>query len=147
MTVTLAQQKVRRTFPSIPNDVRQWTSFLASLFFTREWTPVLSGVTTDPEGEVIYTVSAGVVVLRIPTITGTSDSTIATLTNLPDEIVTARDQICPARIWDNGVLSFGLARILAGTNFIELSTGADGGLFTASGKKGIEETTICYALD
>jgi hypothetical protein len=137
---------VKRTFPSVPRDNRDWTRFLQGLFFAREWTTTLQGCVTDPTGVVYYTVAAGIVCLKIPQLIAVSDSTLCFLSNLPSEITPARDQYCLARIVDNGVTAMGIVHIGVDTG-ITLYADIDDGPFTAAGDKGIKSCAITYPLD
>lgn len=147
MTSTIVQQKLRRTFPSIPTDLRQWMTFLSNLFFSRSFTATLTGCTTSPTVTITYTVSAGVVVLHVPAISATSNGAGATLTGLPDELVSSRSHRLLAPIVDNSVTALGQASVDEGVSFINLSTGLNDGAFTAAGTKGIGTCTLVYALD
>lgn len=146
-TLTKARQKLRRIFPSIPDDIRAWTQYLSNLLFSRTFTATLTGCTTSPTCEVTYTASAGVVVLFIPGVNGTSNSAGAVLQGLPDELLSSNSHQMLVPIIDNGVTAVGLASIDAGVNSIVLGTGVTGGAFTAAGVKGITRCTVVYALD
>lgn len=137
---------VKRTFPAIPNDIREWTRYLQGLFFARSFTATLGGVDAQVTGTIRYTVSAGIVCMSIPQILGTSDQTFGLLTSLPDEVTPQREQVCLARIVDNGTTAVGLVHIGTDTG-ITLYPDLDQGLFTASGSKGIKACCITYPLD
>jgi len=137
---------IRRTFPAVPVDQREWMRFLSGLFFAREFTTILGGCTTSPSGTVRYTVSAGIVCMSIPDLSGTSDSTLAFLDNLPPEITPAHDQSCMARIINNGVTAVGLVNVGIDTG-ITLYKDLDAGAFTNVGTKGVKFTNIVYPLD
>jgi hypothetical protein len=147
MTSSIVLQKLRRTFPTVPNDIREWTRFFSNLFFSRAFTATLTGCTTSPIVEVRYTVSAGVVVLHVPAISGVSNNAGAVLTGLPDELVSSRSHRLLAPIIDNGVIALGQASLDEGIPAINLSTGLNDGGFTTSGTKGIGRCTLIYALD
>jgi hypothetical protein len=137
---------VNRTFPAVPNDVREWTRFLQGLFFAREFDAELSGCTTTPDETVRYTVSAGIVCMLIPDLVAVSNTTAATLTSLPREIRPTRAQQCLARIVENSVTAVGLVQI--GTDgTVTLFADLDGGAFTAAGNKGIKSSVITFLLD
>lgn len=138
--------KPNRTFSAIPSDIRDWTRFLSQLLFARTFTTALLGCTTEPTGTCRYTVSAGIVTLAIPEITGTSNSVNAFLESLPDEITPEHDQQCLARIIDNGTTAVGLVQVGTDTG-ITLYKNLDAGSFTNSGTKGIKASVICYPLD
>lgn len=137
---------VKRSFPAIPGDIREWTRYLSGLFFAREFTATLGGVNSAVTGTIRYTVSAGIVCLSIPQLLGTSDQTFALLTTLPEEITPGHDQTCLARIVNNGATAVGLVHIGTDTG-ITLYPDLDAGLFTASGSKGILTCCITYPLD
>lgn len=140
---------VRRVFPAVPTDIREWTRFLSGLFFSRTFSVTLTGCATVPTGTIRYTMSAGVVVLQIPAIAGTSNAVDATLVGLPEELRPPSSgirQYLVARITDNGVTAFGLLEI-NDTNTMNIYTGATGGGFTAAGTKGIQQCTVAYSID
>lgn len=146
-TLTKARAKLRRYFSAIPQTVREWTSYLQALFFSRTFTATLTGCNAVVTVEITYTVSAGVVVLHIPAVFGTSNSVGCVLDGLPDELVSTRSHWILARITDNGTTALGVAIIPEGVNAISLGVGLSGGAFTASGSKGLPITTLVYALD
>jgi len=141
---------VPRDFRTLPVDVRQWSSWFSGLFFTRYFNATLTGV-DSASGQVVYTASAGIVALHLPAMTGTSDSTAATLLGLPSDprgvnIAPARNQYCVARISDNGITAFGVV-LVAPDGTVTLYPGPALSAFTASGAKGFAECTVVYALD
>jgi hypothetical protein len=140
---------VRRIFPAVPNDIRDWTRYLSGLFFARSFTATLTGCTTAPTGIIKYTASAGIVALSIPTILATSNTTGGSLTGLPEEIRppnTGLAKYVVVPIVDNGTSAFGLIAVNH-TDTISLLTGAAGGGFTAAGQKGIRSIVALYSLD
>ena len=138
--------KPNRTFPSIPNDLREWSRYLSALFFAREFTAILGGCTTSPQGTARYTVSAGVVCLTLPDLSAVSNSVVGFIDGLPDEITPLHDQQCLARIINNGVTAVGLVQIGIDTG-ITLFKDLDGGAFTPAGTKGLKYSIVCYPLD
>jgi len=137
---------VRRTFPAVPTDIRDWTRFLQGLFFAREWTTALEGCATRPTATARYTVSAGIACVALPGLSATSDSVLCFLSDLPSEITPQHDQYCTARIIDNGVTAMGIVMVGIDTG-ITLYSDLDESAFTASGLKGIKYSIICYSLD
>jgi hypothetical protein len=137
--------KPNRTFPAVPNDLREWTRFLSALFFAREFTASLSDGTTAT-GTARYTASAGIVCLAFPQMLVTSTAGIAFIDGLPDEITPQHDQQCLARIVNNGVTAMGIVQVGTDTG-ITLFKDLDGNAFTAAGSKGIKSSIICYSLD
>jgi hypothetical protein len=109
------------------------------------YTGSLTGCTTSPTGSISYTRQRDLVELSLPAISGTSNTTAATITGMPAQIRPATTRIVPVRIQDNGTVSFGLASIdSAGT--ITLSVGASAGAFTNTGTKGVAATTLSYQI-
>jgi hypothetical protein len=137
--------KPNRTFPAVPNDLREWTRYLQGLFYARTFTAEMVDGTTA-SGTARYTVSAGIVCLTLPTLLVTSTAGICFIDNLPEEITPEHDQLCIARIVDNGVTAAGLVQIGTDTGitlFKDLAAGA----FTAAGSKGVRGCAITYPLD
>ena len=140
--------KPNRSFPAVPTDLRQWTSFLANLFYARDFDTSLLGCTTEPSGTARYTVSAGIVCLALPPLSATSNSVNAFLSGLPDEITPEHDQQCTARIIDNGVTAMAVVQIGTDTGitlFKDLNATVGG--FTAAGTKGLKYSILTYPLD
>lgn len=137
---------VRRTLIAIPTQIREWTNYLSGLFFAREFTTILTGCDTDQTGTIRYTVSAGIVCLSLPDLAGESNSTVSFLTGLPEEITPNHDQLCLARVVNNGVTTVGIVQVGIDTG-ITLFADLDGGAFASSGTKGLKYSVICYALD
>lgn len=138
--------KPNRTFSSVPGDVRDWTRFLSELFFEGEFDATLLGTDSDPSGTARYTVSAGIVCLSIPDLSGTSNSVLAFLSGLPEEITPQHDQLCLARVIDNGVTQMGLVQVGIDTGLTVFADLA-GGAFAGAGTKGVRFTNIVYPLD
>jgi hypothetical protein len=138
--------KPNRTFNSIPSNNREWTRYLSGLFFANEWTTALLGCSTEPTGVARYTVSAGIVCLRIPDLSAVSNDVLCFLSDIPPAIVPERDQYCMARIINNGVTAVGIVQIGTDTG-ITLYKDLDLAAFAAAGTKGIKATNLVYALD
>jgi len=138
--------KPNRTFSSVPGDVRDWTRFLSELFFEDEFETTLLGCATDETGIARYTVSAGIVCLSLPDLSAVSNSVLAFLSGLPEEITPQHDQQCLARVIDNGVTQMGLVQVGIDTG-LTMFADLDGGAFTGAGTKGVRFTNIVYPLD
>lgn len=141
--------KPNRTFSSVPEGARalsQWTSFLSELFFEGEFEMTLIGCDTDPVATARYVASAGIVCLSIPDLSATSNSVLAFLSGLPEEITPQHDQPCIARVIDNGVTQMGLVLVGIDTG-LTVYADLDGGAFTGSGTKGVKFTNLIYPLD
>lgn len=126
--------------------MRDWTRFLSELFFEGEFETTLLGTDSDPSGTARYTVSAGIVCLSLPDLSGTSNSVLAFLSGLPEEITPQHDQQCLARVIDNGVTQMGLVQVGVDTG-LTVFADLDGGAFAAAGTKGIKFTNIVFPLD
>ena len=139
---------VNRTFPAIPDSIRDWTRFLSSLFFARSFECSLIGCTTTPTATARYTASAGIVCLSIPDLSATSNSVNTFLAGLPADITPQHDQPCIARIIDNGVTAAGIAIVgLDGSMTLTKDLSGTSGTFTAAGTKGIRFSNVVYPLD
>lgn len=139
--------KFARVFPQVPDTLRDWSKWLDGLFpKPASFTATLTGCTTSPTGTVYYTVAAGVATLTIPEIVGTSNSTAATLTNLPPGLRPEREF--------NDVLGRGVNNSTDGivvyrpksSGVIELYNGAGAAAFTAANTKGTRTCCITYNL-
>jgi hypothetical protein len=121
---------------------------LASLanYSSGSFTASLTGCTTVPTGTITYTIYGNMVTLAIPSISGTSNTTAATLTGLPAALIPAQNQRLLAGITDNGTIAAGIARIDNAGGTITMFPSAAGGAFTASGTKGIAQNTLTYSL-
>lgn len=106
----------------------------------------LTGCTTSPTGVARTVKQRSQVTVYLPTITGTSNTTAATLTGLPAAFIPARTQIVLARVTNNGTTAVGLVQIDTG-GVITLYADVGGAAFTASGTKGVQNTTITYSCD
>lgn len=140
--------KPNRTFPAIPNDLREWTRYLSGLFYEREFEGTLVGGTTSPTGTCRYTVSAGIVCLSIPELIAVSNSINAFIDGLPDDITPEHDQQCLARIVNNSVTGTGLVQVGTDTG-ITLFRDLDAtvGNFTAANNKGTKYSILVFPLD
>ncbi len=138
--------KFARVFPQVPDKLRDWSRWLDGLLYTGQFQTTLTGCTTSPTGIVYYTVSAGIATLTIPEITATSNSTAATLTNLPPALRPEREF--------NDVLGRGVNNSTDGivvyrpksSGVIELYNGAGAAAFTSSNTKGTRGCCITYNL-
>jgi len=110
------------------------------------FTGTLTGCTTTPTGTVKYTRNGKFVTLSIPQISGTSNSTAATITGAPTSIAPATAKRCLVRVQDNGTAALGVADIGTG-GVITLFLGATAAVFTGSGTKSIEACSVTYSVD
>jgi hypothetical protein len=115
------------------------TVVLVSAYLSGSFTGTLTGCTTSPTGTILYSINGDIVTLHVPAITGTSNTTAATITGLPNAICPVATRIVPGIISDNGIEKIGLWSISsAGTiTLYNASGGALSTTFTNSGTKGI----------
>lgn len=117
------------------------------LILSGSYTATLTGCSGgSPTGAVTYVKKGYVVVLYIPNITGTSNSTAATLTGMPDIIKPLRQNVTIGRIMDNTSMALGVF-IIDADGTITLGVNAEASGFTASGTKGSQLTTITYLVN
>ena len=108
------------------------------------YTASLTGCTTVPSSSIDYRVDGDVVTLNIPSITGTSNSTAATITGMPASIRPSATRSDIGVVTDNGANVIGRFEIDSGGT-ITLRNGASA-VFTAAGTKGVQASTITYKL-
>ena len=115
-----------------------WDAFQGGSF-----TATLTGCTTSPTGAVDYSINGEIVTLEIPDITGTSNTTSATLTGMPSYIQPASTQNVIAKSVDSG--NAVISQMTIGTSgTITLYNVLNASGFTASGTKGVPLLTITY---
>lgn len=105
----------------------------------------LTGCTTSPTGGYTYERNGRTVTLKILTVSGTSNTTAATLTGLPASIQPASNQWLYVPLFDNGAEVQGFAQVGA-SGTITLSKDIVSGSFTNTGTKGIRATAITWQL-
>lgn len=111
--------------------------------YTGSFTGSLTACTTVPTGTIKYSVDGDIVTLEIPTITGTSNGTTATITGMPASLWPLSLQGVVGITTDNGTNS--ISRINIDTaGVINLYYGVSTAIFTASGTKGIQLMTVTY---
>lgn len=101
--------------------------------YTGTATLTLTGCTTSPTGDITYSLNGDVVTINFPEITGTSNTTSATLTGLPAEIQPATPRVVVGRTINNGTDTISLMDITGsvvtlfnGTSFTFTNTGTKG---------------------
>lgn len=114
-------------------------------YYSGSFTATLTGCSdaTAPTGTIEYTLVDDVVTLSIPTITGTSNTTAASLTGMPAELYPSALRGALGITTDNGSSSAARLNINT-TGVIDLYVSAASAIFTASGTKGIQIVTISY---
>lgn len=110
-------------------------------------TVTLSGITTVVTGTAKWTRIGNKVTLRLPALSGTSNTGSCAMTGLPAFITPSTNQSFWAHVRDNGVSSFGQA-IVASTGQVDFYHNAGFSAWTSSGTKSIPyEFTITYIVD
>lgn len=106
----------------------------------------LTGCTTSPTGNIDYTLVNRTVTINIPTISGTSNTTAATLTGLPAEITPSANVYAGSVVvFDNSINALGEARIDSDGK-ITLFKDINAGGFTAAGVKGFRGQSLSWVL-
>lgn len=108
---------------------------------------VLSGCTTQPTAYIYWQrdTSTGPVTIVFPTLTGTSNSTTATLSGLPPNLWPLAQQTVFTRNYDNGTLQMALA-VIGTDGSISLTKSVNTSAFTSSGQKGIVTCNATYMV-
>jgi hypothetical protein len=124
-------------------DLGEWLD--TQIFKSGSFTATLTGYATPPTGTVDYDVSCNLVVLRFPSISGTSNSTSLAMTGLPSILYPVQQHTALIRVTDDGTTMVGLISINA-NGTVTFNSSAAAGTFTNTGTKGIAQTTITYSL-
>ncbi len=109
------------------------------------------GTTTNPTGTIRYVKNGAMVVLYIPTLLAVSNAGNAPqISGLPAALIPARTQFLSVLVQDAGTGNVGYISIAPTTGIMTMNRAAatnniTGG-FTASGSKGMSESTIAYML-
>ena len=107
----------------------------------------LTGCTTSPTGTARFVRQGKVVTAYFPVISGTSNTTAATLTGLPTALYPTRDQTVPCLTRD-ATAGLKVATATIGTSgVVTLFTDAGGGGFANTGTKGILLQTLSWSLE
>jgi hypothetical protein len=130
---------VIRVFPSIPQNMREWATWIASIETQGEFTGTLTGYASLPTGDVVWTKLGRRVTIYNPTsILGTSNATTLTMTGVPSSITPATGgKHCPVILIDNGVVVSGLANITSTVITYYMGSPLTTSGFTGSGSKGL----------
>ena len=105
-----------------------------------------TGLTTSPTGTAYYTKIGNQVTVKIPNITGTSNTTAFSITGLPVALRAQATYVFFARVYNNSVAYFGML-FGAHENAVDVYWDAATSAFTASGTKGItDNSSITYTL-
>lgn len=112
---------------------------------TGTFTMSLTGCTTVPTVTATYRIVNGAqVVVDWPSISGTSNATTMTITGFPAAIQPARTQVTFPIVTNSAVNVQGIGTLTGGTWSFQASI--NGAAFTASGSKGVPNSSITYNL-
>lgn len=105
----------------------------------------LTGVNSVVQGTAYWVMAGGIVSVNMPSLSGTSNSTSATVTGLPSIIWPVRQQVQYGAITNAGVTA--MSRFTIETDgTITLTGGLLGGLLSALLGKGIAAQTFQYSI-
>lgn len=111
------------------------------------FTATATGMTTSPTGTVKYTRSGNIVVLELPSISGTSNATTFTLTGLPTQLRPAATKVVYVRVQDNGGAYRQAVMAIDSAGGVQLYNGlTTADLFTATGTKAVGALSVSYTL-
>lgn len=106
----------------------------------------LTGFTANPNTNLRWSREGRSVSMEIETANGTSNATtMSTATALPVHLRPVSDQIAIIRVQDSGAGSIGVARVNT-SGIIDFFVGVPTAAFTASGTKGVDQTSFSYVL-
>lgn len=116
---------------------------------TGSFTVTLTGVTTTVTGTAYYSLSNNTVVLDIPALTGTSNSTACTITGLPSAIQPISTKTFTAITEDNTSAQLSIMQLAGGGGTLTLwRQTTPVATFTSSGTKGLGSgASISYTLN
>ena len=128
----------------------QWvlvSSGLSATYQSGSFTATLTGCTVAVTGTVYWVRIGNQVTLNLPfTLTGTSNTTLASITGLPAAVLPITyGYSALLQVWDNGVLAVGYASITAASQITLFKIGGAGlSGFTNVGTKGVGAFTMTY---
>ena len=105
-----------------------------------------TGFTVNPTGTARWEKHRNLVLLILPTLTGTSNAATFTLTALPAAIQPTQTSWPVVRLTNNGTDAYGLLRLNSGSTTIDVFATAGAGVFTGAGTKTLYPCVVAYAL-
>lgn len=115
----------------------------AASYTIASFTGTLTGCTTSPTATINWSRTGNIIILELPDLSATSNTTACTITGVPANLTPVRTQVMPCKIVDNSIQQIGSASI-AGTT-ITLATG-NAASFTNVGTKGCKAGSLVYNL-
>lgn len=117
------------------------------LFTTASFTATVTGMTATVTGTAYYTIIGNTVILDLPILQGTSNTTACTITGLPAAIQPASGKTFTMLIANNGATQINYAQLGAGTGTLTLFNNFSA-TFTNSGTKGLSGgASVSYTLN
>lgn len=111
------------------------------------FTATLTGCTTSVTGTANYSINGNVVTLDLPALTGTSNTTAATITGLPAAIQPVSTKFFPMMVQDNSTTAVSMGSITGGGGTLSLYASGLTLTFTGSGSKGLQQQQqLTYTL-
>jgi hypothetical protein len=110
------------------------------------WTATATGMTTSPTGTVSFVRIGNSVVMDMPTISGTSNSSAFTLTGMPTTCRPSATRSCIIRIQDNSAAYVAGIAEIASTGVITFRSNLGTGVFTTSGTKSVGTIQMTYII-
>jgi hypothetical protein len=114
---------------------------------TSTFTLTLTGCTTSPTGTARVVVIGRMILIYIPEISATSNTTACTATGIPAVYRPARNQVVGANYRDNGNYANGLAQVDTSGVITLFNSARSSTFFTASGTKGVALQTLIYSTE
>lgn len=105
-----------------------------------------TGFAANPTATAIWEKHQDMVLLHIPSLTGTSNATTFTLTGLPAAIQPTKTAYSFVSAVDNGGAVTGLAILTAGSGTVGLFASPAGAIWTNSGTKTLNPCMLAYAM-
>lgn len=122
-----------------------WTGSDNQGYAPRQFSLGVSGLTTSPTITVNASRTGDVVVLTVPSLSGTSNTSSMSIGNLPANLRPSADRPVLFRVTDNNVALVGVA-VIHSTGQIDLYSSVSLGSWTSSGVKGFASQTFTYSI-
>lgn len=110
---------------------------------TGAYTATASGLTSAASGTATYVRTGKIITLRMPSITGTSNTNAFSLSGAPTTIRPTYDETVLIRSINNGLTGMAIAKMSPG-GVLNVYSDLYGSGFVSSGLKGVQEFTVTY---
>jgi len=143
-TASLSQEQIRELIKEMIREA------LDVAITTGTWTVTGTGFAANPTGTARYVKVEDLILLFIPTLTGTSNANTFTLTGMPAVITPTQSSSHVVVITDGqntATDAYGLLRLTASSTTITMGSPISSDeSWTATGTKSVHAVTVCYAL-